>query len=261
VQERDPTARVRTLLWVWILVIVGFFSLSAGKQDLYIYPIVPAIVALASVAIARALGSSTTDAPLIGLATGVAAAVLIFAGAGFLVLFNSSIAVYVLAGSAVVGGAAVIGGSAAMLLARRHTGAALLAIVGTLVLVNWVFVWKVLPSFEAYKPAPGLVAELERRATPQDVLVTYNVALPSLVYYLQRHIEVFYDHDPVLTLLRSGRPIYLMVSRDDYERQIAPVEPTPLCRVSAHTTFDVKLRNVLARERLPEVLLMTNRCP
>ena len=34
--------------------IVGFFSLSAGKQDLYIYPIVPAIVALAGVVIARA---------------------------------------------------------------------------------------------------------------------------------------------------------------------------------------------------------------
>jgi hypothetical protein len=93
------------------------------------------------------------------------------------------------------------------------------------------------------------------------VLVTYNVALPSLVYYLRRHIEVFYDHGPVLELLRSGRPIYLMVSRDDYDRAIKPDEPTPLCRVSSHPTFDVKLKNVLARERLPEVWLMTNRCP
>ena len=46
--------RVRTLLWLWILVIVGFFSLSAGKQDLYIFPIVPAVAALAGIAIARA---------------------------------------------------------------------------------------------------------------------------------------------------------------------------------------------------------------
>ena len=40
-QLDDPDVRVRTLLWLWILVIVGFFSLSAAKQDLYIFPIVP----------------------------------------------------------------------------------------------------------------------------------------------------------------------------------------------------------------------------
>src|SRR5262249_42997564 len=47
--------RVRTLLWLWIVTIVGFFSFSAAKQDLYIFPIVPAVAALAGAAIARAL--------------------------------------------------------------------------------------------------------------------------------------------------------------------------------------------------------------
>ena len=120
---------------------------------------------------------------------------------------------------------------------------------------------KVLPSFEAYKPAPGLAAVLEKRAGPDDLIVTYNVALPSLVYYLRRHIDVFYDHGPVLELLHSRRPLYLMASRDDYDRAIKPVTPVPLCHVSSQPTFDVKLKNVLARERLPEMLLMTNKCP
>ena len=57
-RRRRPRAiasgRVRTLLWLWIAVFVGFFSLSAGKQDLYIFPIVPAVCALAGWAIARA---------------------------------------------------------------------------------------------------------------------------------------------------------------------------------------------------------------
>jgi 4-amino-4-deoxy-L-arabinose transferase-like glycosyltransferase len=148
----DPAARVRTLLWIWIVVIVGFFSLSAGKQDLYIYPIVPAVFALAGIVIARALGPSEGDRPSIGIATGVIAALLVFAGAGFLALFNSAIAVYVLDGSALVGVAAIAGGSAALLLARRHVPAALMTIAATLVVVNWVFVWSVLPSFER---APG----------------------------------------------------------------------------------------------------------
>ena len=217
----DVTFRIQTLLWIWILVIVGFFSLSAGKQDLYIYPIVPAIVALAGVVIARALDAEEPDAPRIGVVTAVIGGLLVAAGAGFLILFNSALAVYVLAGSALVGATAIAGGAATMVLAlRQRVGAALTVIAAVLVVVNWVFVLKVLPSFEAYKPAPGLAAILKERAAPDDLLVTYNVALPSLVYYLRRHTDVFYDHGPVLELLHSGRPLYLMVSRDDYERAI-----------------------------------------
>ena len=257
----DPAFRIQTLLWIWILGIVGFFSLSAGKQDLYIYPIVPAIVALAGVVIARAIEPEASGAPRLTLVTGVLGGLLLTAGVGFLILFNSSLAVYVLAGSALVGGTAVLGGAAALLLAlRQRVGAGLVAVACALIVINWVFVLRVLPSFEAYKPAPGLAAVLKERARPNDLIVTYNVALPSLVYYLRRHTDVFYDHGPVIELLRSGRPLFLMVSRDDYERAIQPDEPTPLCRVSSQPTFDVKLKNVLSRQRLPEILLLTNKC-
>jgi hypothetical protein len=64
----------------------------------------------------------------------------------------------------------------------------------------------------------------------------------------------------VVELLRSGRPLFLMVSRDDYDRAIKPAEIVPLCQLSSQPTFDVKLKNVLSRERLPEVLLLTNKC-
>jgi 4-amino-4-deoxy-L-arabinose transferase-like glycosyltransferase len=253
--------RIQTLLWIWIVGIVGFFSLSAGKQDLYIYPIVPAIVALAGVVIARSLEPEASDAPRIGIVTAVIGALLVVSGTGFLVLFNSAIAVYELAGSALVGVTAIAGGAVAILLAlRQRVGAALMAVACALIVVNWVFVLKVLPSFEAYKPAPGLAEVLKKRAGPDDLIVTYNVALPSLVYYLRRHTEVFYDHGPVLELLHSGRPVFLMVSRDDYDRAIKPAATVPLCQVSSHPTFDVKLRNVLSRERLPEILLLTTRC-
>ena len=257
----DVDFRIRTLLWIWILGIVGFFSLSAGKQDLYIYPIVPALVALAGIVIARALAPQAPEAPRLTLVTSVIGGLLVVGGAGFLALFNSSMAVYALAGSALVGLSAIAGGAAAMLLAwRQRVGAALVAVAGALIVVNWIFVLKVLPSFEAYKPAPGLAAVLKERASPSDLIVTYNVALPSLVYYLRRHTDVFYDHGPVLDLLHSRRPLYLLVSRDDFDRAIKPVTPVPLCQVSSQPTFDVKLRNVLSRERLPEILLLTTKC-
>jgi 4-amino-4-deoxy-L-arabinose transferase-like glycosyltransferase len=257
----DIPFRIRTLLWIWILVIVGFFSLSAGKQDLYIYPIVPAIVALAGVIIARALDPDEANVPRIGIVAGAIGAFLVVAGAGFLVLFNSAIAVYVLAGSAAVGTTAIAGGAAALMLAiRQRVGAALVAVACTLIAINWVFVLRLLPSFEVYKPAPGLAAVVQQHAGPADLIVTYNVALPSLVYYLRRHVDVFYDHGPVLDLLRSGRPLFLMLSRDDYDRAIKPDVHAPLCQISSQPTFDVKLKNVLSRQRLPEILLLTNKC-
>ena len=40
-------------MWCWIGVIVGFFSLSAGKQDLYIFPTIAAVVGLIAAAIER----------------------------------------------------------------------------------------------------------------------------------------------------------------------------------------------------------------
>jgi hypothetical protein len=51
-----------------------------------------------------------------------------------------------------------------------------------------------------------------------------------------------------------------MLTSDDYERAIKPATRARLCRVSARPTFDVKLRNVLSRQRRPEVLLLTNKC-
>jgi 4-amino-4-deoxy-L-arabinose transferase-like glycosyltransferase len=257
-----PAFRIQTLLWLWIMVIVAFFSLSAGKQDLYIFPIVPAIVALGGIVIARALDPHPFGAaPGTQVVTGVVGALMLILGAGFFALFHSTYAVYVLAGSAAVGTIGMVAGIATILLAvRNRLRQALLVVVSALVAVNWLFVLRVLPSFEAYKPAPGLAAVLQQRAGPDDLIVTYNVALPSLVYYLRRHTEVFYDHGPVLDLLESRRPLYLMLTSDDYERAIKPETRARLCRVSAQPTFDVKLRNVLARQRRPEVLLLTNKC-
>jgi 4-amino-4-deoxy-L-arabinose transferase-like glycosyltransferase len=257
----DASFRVQTLLWIWIAVIVGFFSFSAGKQDLYIFPIVPAVVALAGILIARGVDAADAGPPGIRATVAVLGASIAIMGAGFFALFHSTYAVYVLAGSALVGTIGLAAGLLVVVLAlRNRTAAALVVVAAALIAVNWLFVLRVLPSFEAYKPAPAFAAILQERAKPDDVIVTYNVALPSLVYYLRRHIEVFYDHGPVLELLETKQPLYLMLTADDYDRAIKPSTSATLCQVSAHPTFDVKLRNVLARSRMPEVLLLTNKC-
>jgi 4-amino-4-deoxy-L-arabinose transferase-like glycosyltransferase len=260
----DGSFRIRSLLWIWLLVIVGFFSLSAGKQDLYIFPIVPAVAALAGIAIARVLAAAPQTAGRTGMrpAVGAIGGFLLVIGAGFFALFHGPFAVYVLDGSASIGIVAVVAGAVVILLAARdRIGQALTAVAAAMIVASWIFVVRVLPSFEAYKPAPALARALQQHAQPNDRIVTYNVALPSLVYYLRRHIDVFYEHDPVLALLDSRQPLYLMMTSDDYDRIIKPATSASLCRVASQPTFDVKLRNVLSRVRLPEVLLLTNKCP
>jgi 4-amino-4-deoxy-L-arabinose transferase-like glycosyltransferase len=257
-----PTSRVQTLLWLWILVIVGFFSLSAGKQDLYVFPIVPAVVALGGmmIALATETGKSAATIP-VRLSTFVIATVIAVAGAGVLALFQSSNAVYVLAGTAFIGGAAIVGGALAMLLAaRRQLVGALASIAVVLIVINWVFVLRLLPSFEVYKPAPDFAEVLKARARPEDGIVTYNVALPSLVYYLRRHTDVFYDPGPVFEMLESHRRIFLMLPSHDFNEIIKPVLKVPTCLVATQPTFDVKLRNVMSRQQLPELWMISNRC-
>ena len=250
----DPARRLRTLLFIWIAVIVGFFSASAGKQDLYIFPVVPAVAALAGVTIASGL---TAGIRWTCLVIGVVVAI---AGTGVLYLFGPGASVYGLAGAFAMGLTGLLGGlftSAAALMRRTH--AALLTIVLTFVVLDWIFVLRVLPDFERYKPSPGFARTLAPRLQPDDLLLTYDEALPSLVFYLHRHIDPFFLEEEVFEKFRTGRTVYLIVSDENYQR-IAGRLGMPTCVIDRRPTFDVKLKNVINKDSLPHLLLVTNKC-
>ena len=59
--EAVAARRVRALMWLWVLGIVAFFSFSAAKQDLYIFPIVPVVAALGGLLIARSRRDGTPE--------------------------------------------------------------------------------------------------------------------------------------------------------------------------------------------------------
>ena len=256
---RDVRFRIRTLLWLWILTIVGFFSISAAKQDLYVFPIVPAVAALGGIAIARAVETSEYAAGVRGTVVVLGLVLLVLAG-GVLYLFSGPGAVYAVRGTVLLAAIGIAGGIAAIVLPARGSAAhGFLALTAALIAMNWVFVLRVLPSFEAYKPVPGVARVLEQRLQPGDIVATYNEALPSLVYYLERHVEMAYDPAPIRAFIESPRTVYVVLSAADYHA-IRQLTTTPTCIVSTHQTFDVKLRNILARDPLPDLLVITNRC-
>ena len=250
----ERAARVRTLLWLWMAVIVLFFTASAAKQDLYIFPIVPAVAALGALAVAHHPGAAVRW-------TAVAAGIIVaIAGAGMLYLIGSPNGVYGVDGAPVMGLIGVAGGAAVVILAStRRLGASLIAIAITFIALNWVFVLHVLPGFERYKPVPGFVQTLAGRLQPDDVLVTYDEALPSLVFYLRRHVRPLFDAGDLITTLAAPETVYAILSAQNYE-DLAPRLGASICIIDRRPTFDVKLRNMLAREPLPELLLVTNRC-
>ena len=245
---------MRTLLWLWIAVIVLFFTASAAKQDLYIFPIVPAIAALAGVVLARGFTDGVRR-------TCVAiAAICIVAGAGIVYLVGSADGIYIVEGARVMGLVAIAGGflvGAAAL--TGNGGFTLPAAAALFIALDWIFVVRVLPGFERYKPVPEFARTLAPRLKPDDVIVTYNEALPSLVFYLRRHVDPYFLDQEVIGRFQSGRTVYAMMSADSY-RDIGPRLGAATCVIDRQPTFDVKLKNMLAQQPLPELVLITNKC-
>jgi hypothetical protein len=190
----------------------------------------------------------------------VAGALLAIAGAAVLFLFEGAGRVYALDAALLVGVLGLAGGLVTFLLAVvRRPGPAALALLAAIIAVNWSFVVRVLPEFERYKPVPFFSRVLEDRLRPDDVVAHYQVSLPSMAYYLRRHVEQIFDEPKFLTVILSDQHVYAVLSDDDFAA-LRPRIGARTCIVDRRPTFDVKLKRVLAREPLPELLLISNQC-
>ncbi len=250
--------RLELLCWCWIAAFVGVFSFSAGKQDLYIFPIVAAVAALGGLAIARGLEDEASRGAL-RATLAVTGLLLAVAGGGVLYLFAAAGRIYQLDAALYVGLFGLIGGIATGLLAVLCRPApAALALLAAMIAVNWTFVVRVLPEFERYKPVPGFSETLKQRLQPGDTIVHYQASLPSMAYYLRRHVDTTFDPESFIRAVRVPNRVYAVLSDDDYAALKDRLGPT--CVIDRRPTFDVKLARVLAREPLPELLLISNQC-
>jgi hypothetical protein len=100
---------------------------------------------------------------------------------------------------------------------------------------------------------------IQREATRGDIVAHFDVALPSMVFYLRRHIDVWVDPEGFAQQMRSGRTVYAVLPADRYEA-LAPEWGVPTCVLARHATSDIRLRSILELEPPPEVVLVTTRC-
>ena len=177
-----------------------------------------------------------------------------------LYLFQAAGRVYALEAALPVGVIAVLGGAAALVFGvLRRPAPAALSLAAAMVAVNWVFVLRALPEFERYKPVPGFSQVLAARLQPGDKVAHYRASLPSMAYYLQRHVDQYFDAPSFVQAMLVPTRVYGVLADDDYA-ELAPDLATRTCIVDRRPTFDVKLNAVLERKPLPELLLITNQC-
>ena len=244
-----------TLLWIWIAVIVAFFSFSHDKQDLYILPVLPAIAALGADAIYR-----WQDSPRAVSAAAVVLGVIFFgSGLSVLYIFTSGGSVYALAGAATVGAIAAAGGAITILSGfQKRIWIAVATALFTLVIVNWLLVVRLLSGMEQYKPVPVLTTWLKPRISSEDRLSTLNIALPSMVHYLQHRVNVHYAEDPFVADVLGPQQTFAILPESDYSR-LRPLLLHTCVRLRV-PAFEMKLKQIVGGTPPPNLLLVTNRC-
>jgi len=251
--------RARLLLGLWIVVIVAFFSLSNGQQDLYVLPFVVAGAALVGGLLDGWLAGEW-GRRLDRAATGsvsFAAIVFVLIGAAGAWLAGGLSGRLDLAGVIPAGALLAAGGTAAAVaLARRSRTAAVAALTVSLIAAHWILVARVLPDFERYKPVPHLAKAIEQQAARPSAVGTYKVAAPSLVFYLQRHVVEMFDEEQLRAFL-AGRPDSVCVMPAEEYEAVSARLPVPTRIIASAPRFEARLAGFLARTPPRRLVLVT----
>ena len=258
VWRRTEPLPVRRLLMIWIVLLVGVFSFSETKQDLYVFPIVPAIAALAAEFIVIGLERS---GKVVRLCLGVTSVLLIIVGVGVSRLFGLFAVGHIISGATEMAAVLVIGSLIVAFLAiRRRDAAAVIALAGTLVITNYAFALMALPAVEEYKPVLPMVRTIQSRTQPGQpppVVAHYITSLPSFVYYLDRPVEDYFGLSALLDRAQAVPEMYALMRPHEYaDFEIgARSRGLTFCIVERRTLLEAKLKLVLEGKPWPEVFL------
>lgn len=255
----DDASAMRRLLLIWVALLVGVFSFSQTKQDLYVFPIMPALAALAADVLVRGVetGGARLRVWLVGTAV-----LLAVAGAGIAVLFGALARVHHIAGADILAVTLVLGALVVVALAwQQRTYAAVLSVATTMVIANYVFVLVSLPAVEAFKPVVPMVQTIRARTRPDappPVVAHYITSLPSLTYYLHRPVEGYFDLPSLLKRTQTAEEMYVLMRPHEYVdfERVARDENLAVCVVQRQTLFEAKLRLVIDGTPWPEVYLV-----
>jgi len=258
-QTTFPINLQTLLLLIWIAVIVVFYSLSSNKEDLYISPVYAAAAAIVGVLLAHVIFKETQPQSRVHWLTVTIALLLMVIGIGVIYLFGRTAEMYQLSGATAIGLIATIGGIFTLLMSlRKKTFASLACIAVVFVALNSIFVLQTLPDFERYKAARALSEVISKEADDEALVGYYKVALPSMVFYLRRQIFEYYKPEELAEAFASDKKVFCILSGEEYEaiKSLLPIDTRIL---ASRPVFQVKLKSLLDRRELPQVVLISNK--
>jgi 4-amino-4-deoxy-L-arabinose transferase-like glycosyltransferase len=207
-----------TYLWVWIVTVIGFFSIARFKLDTYIFPAAPACAVLAAVAWHRA--SQDVSERWTRVAVILIAGVLIVGGA-ISAIAISQINLGLGAGAALLSGALMVGGAAlfTQLVRGRWSlpiwpTAPIVALLGAYVAVV-LLGFPLLDRARPTRPIGRWIARHTEEGTPVGIY-RLDKWRASVRYYAERPLLPLDDSRSVEGFLSDPSTRYVVMLRSDF---------------------------------------------
>jgi MFS family permease len=238
----DSSGPIRRLLWWWVVTTVVIFSIPA-----------------AAVLIADLLVRTGYGAVHRGVRVVLALLACVAIGIGALIAAYFTSGHYRISSAWFLMAVLVAGGLFALVqLARQRHAAALAGLAAGFVLFNYAFVVAALPDLERLKPVPSLVRVVTERASASAALASFNIDLPSFVFYSGRVVTRMEDDDQAAKFFADHPDAWMLVSETEWRSLQDRV--SPLCVAARHSQFLAKGSDIMRGQPPPDVLLLSNRC-
>jgi len=209
------------LLWIWTIIIVGFFSAARFKLDHYIFPAAPSCCLLAAYAWHRA--SERLDASNSGTHVSVfAVAAILIVGGTFSSVYMFQLNLDLPPTALALPIALTVGGILLMTQLARHqwsTPATAIVPAMTLLASYLVIVSVGYPVLEHTRASAYIGRRMHRLTRADAPTAVYHLERwrASLRYYIDRPLERFETPDEVKTFLSRKEPVYVVMLRREYE--------------------------------------------
>jgi 4-amino-4-deoxy-L-arabinose transferase-like glycosyltransferase len=225
--RRERLDAAETLLWLWTLVVVAFFSASTFKLDHYVFPAAPALCMLC----ARAWQDVQThpvdrrhSATRVGVLTIGPVLIVLGCAIGYLLVTQLALP----RGALFVPAAIVSGGVAVTVIVSRLPsggGSRLVPWIASMALTATYagVILFALPALEEHKVAPHLARFVASNAAAGDRVASYrlNRLTPAFRFYVNRHTQFLDGVAEAETFFAAGAPFVCVMARDAYDEFVA----------------------------------------